>query len=196
MKKIAKKILKWLFNIIITIIIIIAAVVTVVSLSTKEKGVANINGYIPFSIQTESMVPTMNVGDLIITKKYNNQELKVDDIISFFSVEQETTIIKTHRIKEIKQDGKVTSYITKGDNNDVEDEVEVAPGDIISVYNNTKFQYLGSVLDFFKSKYGFLFCIILPLFIFFLYQLYAFISLVIEVKKDKVIREAKEKDAS
>lgn len=189
MKKGVIKTLKILLNIIIGLIIFVAAVVTIVSLSTRENGVADVNGYIPFSIQTASMEPTIKVGDLIITKKYDDQKLKVGDIISFASVEQEKTIIKTHRIKEINTTGDLTSYVTKGDNNEAPDEVEVAPGDIIAVYDGTKYAYLGTILDFFKSKYGFLFCIILPLFIFFLYQLYSFITLIIEVKKDKAIRE-------
>lgn len=189
MKKGVIKTLKILLNVIIGLIIIVAAVVTIVSLSTRENGVADVNGYIPFSIQTASMEPTIKVGDLIITKKYDDQKLKVGDIISFASVEQEKTIIKTHRIKEINTTGDLTSYVTKGDNNEAIDEVEVAPGDIIAVYDGTKYAHLGTILDFFKSKYGFLFCIILPLFIFFLYQLYSFITLIIEVKKDKAIKE-------
>lgn len=192
MKTKDNKVFKVILNVMLGIIIVIAAIITIVSLNTKEKGVANINGYIPFSIQSSSMEKAIHKGDLIITKKYNSEELKVGDVISFFSLEQNIKIIKTHRIIEIVKDGGMTSYVTKGDNNELPDAVKVAPGDVVARYDGKKIEKVGYVLDFFKSKYGFLFCIILPIFIFFIYQLYTFIELVVEVKKEQAIKEIKE----
>ena len=179
-----KKLFKVITNVVLGIVIVIAAVVTVLSLNTREQGVASIAGYIPFSIQTESMEDTIMTGDLILTKTYTEEEtLSENDIISFFAIEQNQTIIKTHRIIEVKDGDGMVSYVTKGDNNEIQDEVEVATGDIIAVYTGTRIAKMGNVLDFFRSNHGFLLCIILPLFIFFLYQLYSFINLVIEAKK-------------
>ena len=180
-----KKISKTLLNVVIVTIIAIAAVVTIVSLNTKDKGVADINGYIPFSIQSESMTGTIDKGDLIITKKYTNQVLEKGDIISFFAVEQEKTIIKTHRIIEIKIENGKSTFVTKGDFNEVADSTAVEKENIVSVYGGSRFKYLGTILDFFKSKYGFLICIILPIFCFFLYQLYSFVTILIETKKER-----------
>ena len=66
-----KKILKVVLNVIIWIIIVLAATVTLITLTTREKGVSNIMGYVPLNIQTGSMEPTIKTGDLIITKKYD-----------------------------------------------------------------------------------------------------------------------------
>ena len=184
------KVLKVIINIALSFIIVIAAIVTIISLSSKEKGVANIAGVIPFSIQTNSMEPTIMTGDLVFTKVYTDQELKVDDIISFFAIEQQKKIVKTHRIIEVKDNEGMISYVTKGDNNDIADAVEVAEGDIISVFTGTRMTKVGYVLDFFKSKYGFLLTIILPLFAFFLYQLYSFIKLVMISKKENKTQES------
>lgn len=189
MKK-SKKVSTIILNVILWIVILVAAGVTIVSLSTKEKGVANVAGYIPFSIQTGSMEDYIKKGDLIITKKYDStEELKVGDVISFYAFEQDTKIIKTHRIVEVKNNNGIYSYVTKGDNNPVKDDVEVASGDIISTYTGTRIGILGYVLSFLKSKYGFLICIILPLFAIFVYQLYKFIALIIDEKKKKAIKE-------
>lgn len=152
-------------------------------MNTKKNGVTNIAGYMPFSIQTGSMDPTIKQGDLIITKIIDSSELKKDDVISFLATEQNQTIIKTHRIVEIKNQGGMVSYITKGDNNEIEDSVEVAPGDILSIYTNTRIPFLGFIMDFLKSQWGFFFTIIVPLFIFFIYQLYQFIILIIREKQ-------------
>ncbi len=184
-----KKLGSILLNILLVVIIFMAAVVTIVALATREEGVPNVMGYIPLSIQSPSMEDTIMTGDLIITKKYADEELNVDDVISFFSLEQDTKIIKTHRIVEVKTAGGMVSYVTQGDNNDLPDEVEAAPGDIISVYEGTRVPFLGKMLDIFGSQYGFLILVIVPLFIAFLYQLYKFIGLIIEMKKEQFLRE-------
>ena len=119
------------------------------------------------------MEPTIMTGDLIITKSYDGKsELKEGDVIAFFAMEENTKIIKTHRIKSVLTVNGMTSYVTKGDNNTGEDPQQVAPGDIISVWNGTRLPVLGTILTFLKTKVGFFICIILPLAAFFIYQLY------------------------
>lgn len=180
-----KKIGNAIMDILFFIVIIFAIIMIMLSVNSDNNGVATLFGYIPFSIQSGSMEPTIMKGDLIVVKQVeDNSKLEKDDIISFFALEEKTKIIKTHRIIEVKHNGAMTSYVTKGDNNPVEDEIEVAPGDIIGKYTDFKINKLGSIYDFLNSKYGFLICIIIPLFIFFVYQIYKFIILIIEMKND------------
>lgn len=181
-----KKVLKVILNVIIWIIIILAASVTLITLTSREKGVSTIFGYVPLNIQTGSMEPTIMTGDLIITKAYDGTTvLKEGDVIAFFSVEENIKIIKTHRITSVSSTNGMVYYYTKGDNNTAEDASQVAPGDIISTYDGTRIPGLGSVLTFLKTKVGFFVCIILPLAAFFIYQLYKFIMLIIDYKKTK-----------
>ena len=64
------------------------------------------------------MKPTIEVNDLIIIKKCKQEELKIGDVITFKTPEE--TVV-THKIVKIsKEDGKKV-YITKGDNNKIED---------------------------------------------------------------------------
>jgi len=181
-----KKQVRIILNIFIWIFIIIAAAVTIISLNTKEKGVSNFLGYIPLSIQSGSMEPAINTGDLIISKKTDTKTLKEGDIISFFSNENEKVVIITHRIKEVKDNNGLISFVTKGDNNVLSDEQEVLPGDIVSKYNNFKLPIAGYLLDFFKSQIGFSICIILPLFIIFIYQLIHFVILMVKIKQNEI----------
>lgn len=182
-----KKILKVIFDVIIWVVIVLAASVTLITLTSREKGVSQIFGYIPLNIQTGSMEPTIMSGDLIITKAFDKDKdtLKENDVISFFSIEQNTTIIKTHRIKSVNTINGMTSYVTQGDNNSAEDSQQVAPGDVISVWNGFRIPVLGNVLTFLKTKVGFFICIIIPLAAFFIYQLYKFIMLLLDYKKVK-----------
>lgn len=192
MKKNNKRVLNILFNMGIWAVVLVGAFITISALTTKDKGVANFLGKIPLSIQTNSMEPKIKVGDLIVTEKYDGKELKEDAVISFFAVEQDRKIIKTHRIIEVKHNEGIVSYITQGDNNPGRDEMPVTQFDIISVYNGTRIGFLGKAFDFLKSQWGFFIFIVLPLFMFFIYQLYTFMSLIIESKKEEIIKAAKE----
>ena len=157
-----------------------------ITLTSREKGVSKIFGYIPLNIQTGSMEPVIKTGDLIVTKSYDGKTiLKEGDVIAFFAMEENAKIIKTHRIKSVLTVNGMTSYVTQGDANTGEDPQQVAPGDIISVWNGTRLPVLGSVLTFLKAKVGFFVCIILPLAAFFIYQLYKFIMLLLDYKKVK-----------
>lgn len=191
------KLRKLSLNILIWLIVLVAAFVTIVSISSRDNnGVANFMGFMPLSIQSGSMEPTIKIGDLILTKKYDGKtKLEEQDIITFVSDEYRDkngnpTVI-THRIIDIKENGGMISYVTKGDHNPLQDNRDAQPGDIISVYTGKKIGFVGKILDFLKSQWGFFIFIVLPLFIFFVYQLYTFIVLVIDSKKEQIIAGSK-----
>ena len=182
-----KKQFKIILNIFIWVFIVVAAAITIISLNTKDKGVSNFFGYIPLSIQSASMEPAINTGDLIISEKTDINTLKVGDVISFFSMEKDKVVIITHRIKEVKSDNGIISFVTKGDNNELADDKEVAPGDVVAKFGTVKISKGGYLLDFFKSKIGFFVCIILPLFIIFVFQLVNFVLIMVRIKQDDKI---------
>lgn len=85
----------------------------------QNETTVNIFGYKSFVILTGSMEPNLNPGDMIFTKKANENSLKIGDIITFQTTS--TTSTTTHRIVDIiTQEGK-TYYQTKGDNNNSND---------------------------------------------------------------------------
>lgn len=188
-----KKVLSILFDFLIVLVIVFAVIVTFMSLSSNENGITSIMGYMPLNIQSESMEPTINKGDMIITKKAEFDELKVNDVIAYLSREQDTTIIITHRIVDINKDTK--EIITKGDNNSTNDGSPVIESNFVGKYNNVKIPILGSVLTFLQSQVGFFIFIIIPLFILFIYQLYKFITTIMEEKKKELIEQIKKEQA-
>lgn len=110
-----KKVLKIIANIftILMICLILFIGSYLIQIKIMNKQYANICGYTFFEVVTGSMANTINIGDVIIVKINSNYE--ENDIIVY---EKEKSYI-THRIIEIKEDG----IITKGDNNNTEDEI-------------------------------------------------------------------------
>ena len=89
----------------------------------------------PSVIVTGSMEPLIYPGDVILIKQFYTEEeikaLQIDDIIYF----QRDDIVITHRIKNIiyEENGKY-SFLTKGDNNSVEDIRLVRPEEVKGKY--------------------------------------------------------------
>ena len=74
-------------------------------------------GYKTYVIVSGSMEPEINIGDIVIAKECKKDDLKNGDIISY----RKGQSVVTHRIIEIKIEEENIKYITKGDNNNIED---------------------------------------------------------------------------
>ena len=98
--------------IIILIILVIGGILGFVQLKRQNKEYINIFGYSLFKVETGSMMPTLQIGDIIIVKLTDS--VNENDIITF---KTENEFI-THRIIEIDGD----TIITKGDKNNTEDK--------------------------------------------------------------------------
>jgi signal peptidase len=109
--------------------------------------------------------------------------LQKDDVITFYTIIDNIRVLNTHRIVEVKDDGGSRTYITRGDNNPVDDEIPVYPSDIVGKWTGAKVKGGGKILDFLRSKTGFFICVVIPMAIFFLFELYKFIVALIESKQ-------------
>lgn len=181
-----KKAVKIILNILAWAILIIALLTTLVVFTAgKNNGISNIFGFMPMTVESDSMSPTFKKGDLIIVKDIDDiNSLKVDDVITFWMMVDSSRIKNTHRIIEIDESDGTKKFITRGDNNAINDATPVSAGDIIGEWTDVKLSGLGKVMDFLRTKRGFFICIVIPMAIFFLIELYKFIITVIELKKE------------
>ena len=182
--KIIKKILGGLVNFAMLLIIIFAIFVTIISLTSDDNKVSKIGKYIPLNVKTDSMDPTIKKGDFVVVEECDISKLKKGDVIAFFTNVKDQVIIKTHRIIQIHGEDSKISFITQGDNVEVNDSIPVYPNDIVGKWDNVRIPKAGTVLDFVTSKLGFLFVIVVPLLILFIYQIYKFIVVIIEEKNN------------
>lgn len=194
-----KKVANIIGDVFVAILMIISVLVTILTLSSIKSSskMPNLFGRMLFSVQSDSMIPEFARGDLLVIQPYKNQDLEKNDIISFLTLKDRVVVVNTHRIVEVvKYDEDTVIYTTKGDNTPSRDLLQVSKGDIVGVYkfgsnDGTKVSGLGSVLDFLKSKNGFLFCIIVPLTFLFIFQLYRFLKTLMDSRAEKVKEEAK-----
>jgi len=198
-----KKVLNTILTVFLVIVLIIVALISVVMIiSSKNDGVADVFGYSPIVIyDTKSMEPKFSSSDLVIVKKIDEDTvLKEKDIISFWGFIDGSKGIITHRIVEVVEnpDGTV-AYQTKGDNNSLVDQdpmnanlqPNIYPEDIIGVYV-TQIPGLGAAMNFLKTPMGILICLVIPIALIFLWQLYRVIRLAMEVHREETAKKSAE----
>ena len=164
-----KKVLKSIVNILAWVVLILALLVTILVFSSaRNNGVANLFGYIPLTVESDSMYPTFKQGDLIICREIDSIDaLQENDVITFWTIIDGKRVKNTHRITAVNDEDSVRSFITRGDNNAIDDETPTYAGDIIGKWTNVKLAGLGNVMAFLRTKTGFFVCILIPMAIFF-----------------------------
>ena len=183
-----------MISIVLWAIILLAALFAFTTLATRDQSqVASLAGYTPMVVETDSMAPTFLSGDLIFIKKCDTAELVEGDIVCFHTIINNEYALNTHRIEEIDTSNGVRSYKTKGDNNAISDSHIIADGDIVGKYIG-KISRLGTVMDFLSSSMGFLVVIVLPMLLFFIYQVYHLVMVTINLKKAMAVEEAERKE--
>ena len=142
---------KIILNVIGIILCVILIPILFINCFLIVKGIANknevpsIGGNAPLIVLTGSMDPTIKAGDLIVTKKIDAKDVKVDDVISFFDPEGNGSSIVTHRVIgiEIDETSGEIFFRTQGDNNDIADMTPVSEKNLVGRWEGTRFWGLG-----------------------------------------------------
>ena len=143
-------------------VLIVNCTLLVKSYVNKDE-VPDFGGTIPLIVLTDSMHPDIKSGDLIICKTIKADEVKVDDVISFYDPAGNGTSVVTHKVIEvINEDGKL-SFRTKGTNNNTDDKLPVPADSVIAKYTGVRFAQLGNVAIFMQSTTGLIVCVVLPI---------------------------------
>ena len=149
----SKKTLSILGKMISILICIIIIPIIIVNITLLIKSYFNPNeipdifGFKTFVIVSKSMEPTISVGDTIVVKEVNPEDLNLGDIISF----RDGDSINTHRITEIVSDSGKKKFRTKGDNNKNIDKELVTASKIEGKYQ-LRIKGFGKVIKVLNSK--------------------------------------------
>lgn len=124
LKKITENpVLKLINNIVYVILfLIVASVLFVVILQRASNNDIALGGIRIFNIVSESMVPKYNIGDVLVVKSIEPQNIKVGDDIAYIG--QESTFnqkIVTHQVIKIDYENGEYIFHTKGIANILED---------------------------------------------------------------------------
>ena len=156
------------FTVIGTILCMILVPILLINLTLIAKSylnkdeVPNVGGVLPLIVLTDSMYPQIESGDLIICMTISAENVKVEDVISFFDPAGNGTSIVTHRVVEIVEQNGETFFRTRGDNNNTEDKDLVPAEKLVGLYK-TRIPGAGNIAMFMQTTTGLIVCVLLPI---------------------------------
>ena len=181
-----KKFGRLVWSVFEVIIIVYVIAITAFILCRNKYGYTQFGDYTfdNVSLIDERNITTAKKGDLLVIK--NSNDFKVGDVIYYYAAYNETYVVRSDVILKIDDDGYTSLFtIKRGD-----DEITVVDTRIIGKYTST-YKGLGAFLDVVESRVGFLFLVLLPIMIVFIYQVYEFVMIIRYERVDDEIEDEK-----
>lgn len=217
-KSVFMKVLNTIINILIVLVLVVSLLIAVMALSSKSTGVSTVFGNTFQPIQSDSMKGTspdgypggdFGKGDLMIGKATDQQgsgEYEKGDIVTFKSKDElGNDMLIVHRIVDVATNAQgEKTYQTQGDNREMSvvpdqrtEDAYITSKDIPSVfytkgYEGKILKGWGAPFDFLRSQTGFFFCVLLPMIIFFMYELIRVVVNAMNYKKAKADEDKEE----
>lgn len=191
-----KKAVSIVVNVLAWLVLILAFLTTLIVFSSgRNNGVANLMGFIPLTVESDSMKPTFSKNDLIVCREVDDiNSLQKGDVITFWTIIDGKKVKNTHRIVDINEFESTRSFVTRGDNNNLDDTLPAYAGDVIGKWTEFKVGGIGKFFSFLRTKKGFFVCILIPMALFFLFELYKFIVTLIEAKRPEPAEQLDEEE--
>lgn len=195
-----KKILNGIFLGVQIALVVVAIVITLVMILNPKSDEVSSVGVKLLPVLSGSMdgdrKDSFPKGALVVatTPKNGGEDLKVDDIVTFAMLEEESNqmILVTHRIIEVVEiEPGLVKYRTQGDANPLPDSTLKLPGDIKAVYA-FHINGLGAALTWVRDGYHFIYVIIIPLGLLLIYNIYLVAQIVVEGKMKRAKAAAAE----
>lgn len=162
-----KKILKWVWEFVEILIIIYVIFITSCILCRNKFGYTQFGDmtFITVNDNNAKFIQNSESGDLLIVKGQQTG-LNAGDLIYYYVTVDEKYVVRTGVIESKTEDDYSALYVL----ND-EDKTSVASNRVIGKYVSFH-KDKGKILDVLESRIGFLFLVLLPILIVFIYQIY------------------------
>jgi signal peptidase len=102
-------------------------------------------------VESQSMIPTLNIGDLLVLQSRSPESINVGDIVVYTASWHDKPIV--HRVVERQLVGTEYHYYTQGDNNSIQDPGYRLYSDIVGVVV-FDVPYIGYITLFLHEPYG------------------------------------------
>lgn len=183
------KVIKKFFNVLLSLILIAAfllagySIFTVIKASSKGE-VPQVFGYSFMKVATGSMEPTIPTNSLIIVKKAEPSDVKVGDIICFYSSDPKIEgLPNTHRVIEVENENGKYVFTTQGDASEIPDEYKVDGDRIVGRF--VKSFQAEKLLNVLQSQYFFFFALLIPLCVVVFFEFLHVKKVIAQKKEDK-----------
>lgn len=185
-KKSLKQIIGYILSgLLIAVFLVVLSLFIAVFVQTAQHKSPTLFGYRFYYILTDSMSPTLNPGDIIISKAINNgdnvDELVNDgDVITFMSNIDGNIQPNTHRvIRDVYYDEKLGGFYlqTKGDNPYASADAPIPVSDVVAVMKG-KMPTLSAMYKGITSKWGLIVFLGIPFLLILTFLIYRLVIII------------------
>lgn len=182
-----KRALRFIWSIIEVIIIVYVILITSCVLSKNKYGFTQFGDYTLKSVtlQDERSIEGTTKGDLLVIE--NTNKIDEGDRIFYYAAYNEAYVIRSDYVIAIEKDADVALYTVQHNGENVTLANTKVLGKDAKIYHD-----LGGVLSLLESRIGFLFLVLLPIMIVFIYQVYEFITILRYEEVDDVVKSEQE----
>ena len=182
-----KKIFRWIWSLLEVIIIIYVILITSFILCKNKYGYTQFGDYTLSNVTLldERNIQNTKKGDLLIIK--NSNDIKVGDLMYYYAAYNDTYIIKSDVVRNVEEDDYSALYTVGNE----EDPDTIAGARVLGKYANT-YHSIGGVISVIESRLGFLFLVLLPIMVVFIYQVYEFVIILRYEKTEEIEDNSKE----
>jgi hypothetical protein len=188
-----KKLFQFMWDLVEVLIIIYVIFVTTCILSKNRYGYTNIFGYTLVSVhqEDEAYIKDSKAGNLLVVK--NDGNVNKNQYVYYYYAD----VSDPNNEKYVVRGAFVTDTI-KGDGGELyslkdKEDPKISKARVLGNYSN-QYAVIGGVLEFLETRLGFLFCVLLPIMIVFVYQIYEFVVILNYDKADKIRKNEEEID--
>lgn len=188
-----KKLFQFMWDLVEVLIIIYVIFVTTCILSKNRYGYTNIFGYTLVSVhqEDEAYIKDSKAGNLLVVK--NDGNVNKNQYVYYYYAD----VSDPNNEKYVVRGAFVTDTI-KSDGGELyslkdKEDPKISKARVLGNYSN-QYAVIGGVLEFLETRLGFLFCVLLPIMIVFVYQIYEFVVILNYDKADKIRKSEEEID--
>lgn len=165
-----KRFLRWVWSFLEVVIIVYVIALTLFVLCKNKYGYTQFGDYsfVTVGLMEEKTIQNVSKGDLLLVK--NSNDIHNGDLIYYYSVINDEYIVKSGVVSDVIDDN-YNSLYTVGTGSQA---VSVASSRLLGKYSTT-YSNVGSIINVLESRIGFLFLVLLPIMVVFIYQLYEFV---------------------
>ena len=172
------KILGWFFKILLGLYFIVAIFLIASLLSYNDHNITVFGKTSFIVIQDNDLEPEFNRGDLALVRRNNVEDVNAGDRIFFYQSQGREVTINLATVEGVRTNESNETIFTLTGDYELNSQNLIGRADTSQTFSN-----LGTVFEILQSRWGFLFLIILPIFISFMYGLYALVS---EIRADVI----------
>lgn len=164
---------KVVVNVFICLYFVITILITYCLLSYNEYNIPEFNNYLIVILNDD--MGEFNKGELLIINKDNN--FNVDDDVFYYDTYNSPVVIKLGKISKINKVNEKENSIV------IDDDIELSSSNVVGKKSNcNSYPLIGTILSVLISKWGYLFIIVLPMLVAFIYEVYEIVK---ELRKKK-----------